>query len=108
MIWKRSGTSTFAKDFAAVGVKDSKGRSLRDFDLKTRIFKHPLSYLMYTESFDALPKDAKEQFYARLHEVLSGKDRSKDFEHLSSDDRVAVMEILRATKKDLPAIYGID
>ncbi len=47
------GSSSFAKEFAARGVRDSHGRSLRDFDLRTRTFRYPCSYLIYTESFDA-------------------------------------------------------
>ncbi len=48
--------SRFAKEFASHGVRDAKGRSLRDFDLRTRIFRYPCSYLIYTESFDSLPE----------------------------------------------------
>ncbi len=32
-----SGTSEFIKDFSARAIKDSKGRSLRDFDLSKRL-----------------------------------------------------------------------
>ncbi len=94
-----TGTSGFAKDFTARGPRDPAGRSLRDLDLKTRMFKYPCSYLIYSESFDALPKEARDRFFARLHEVLSGKDQSKDFEHLTPADRKAIAEILAATKK---------
>lgn len=99
------GTTAYAKEFAASGPRDEKGRSLRDFDLRTRMFKHPCSYLIYGEAFDALPKEAKEQFYKRLDEVLSGKDTSKEFAHLSEGDRQAIRSILVATKKDLPAAF---
>jgi hypothetical protein len=94
------GTSGFTKDFTARGPRDPAGRSLRDLDLKTRMFKYPCSYLIYSESFDALPKEARDRFFARLHEVLSGQDQSKDFEHLSPADRKAIAEILAGTKKD--------
>jgi hypothetical protein len=40
------GTNTFAADFAAQGPRDKKGRSLREFDLRRRMFKYPLSYLI--------------------------------------------------------------
>ena len=102
---KVEGTSAFAKEFATLGPKDGKGRSLRELDLRTRLFKHPLSYLIYGEAFEALPRTAKDQFYARLHEVLSGTDRSKEFEHLSDQDRAAIREILLATKKGLAASF---
>ena len=40
--------------------------ALREFDLKQRLFKYPCSYLIYTESFDALPPSVKERIYRRL------------------------------------------
>jgi hypothetical protein len=94
------GTSNFATEFAGRGPKDSKGRSLREFDLKTRLFRYPLSYLIYTSSFDGLPDAVKTYVNRRLREVLSGQDKSADFAHLSAADRSAILEILRETKKE--------
>jgi hypothetical protein len=37
--------------------------------------------------------------------VLTGKDDSKEFAHLSKADRKAVIGVLRGTKKDLPAYW---
>jgi hypothetical protein len=73
------GTSNFAAEFAAQGPRDSRGRSLRDFDLQTRLFRYPLSYLIYGKSFNALPAGVKTYVYRRLREILSGEDKSKDF-----------------------------
>ena len=95
-------SSAFAKEFATRGPRDSKGRSLRDFDLRTRIFRYPCSYLIYSESFDALPDPAREYVYHRLLEVLSGQDSSPDFARLTASDRQAVLEILFDTKPNLP------
>lgn len=94
--------SAFAREFAARGARDSKGRSLRDFDLHSRIFKYPCSYLIYSDSFDALPEPAKGYVYRRLLEVLSGRDQSADFVGLSAQVRRAILEILLATKASLP------
>ncbi len=96
------GTSEFAKEFAARGPKDKKGRSLRDFDLQTRLFKYRCSFLIYSEAFNALPPKLKENIYRRLWEILSGKDTKPDFKNLSPDDRRAILEILADTKTDLP------
>jgi len=96
------GSSSFAKDFAAKGPRDPKGRSLRDFDLRRRVFKYPCSYLIYSEAFDALPKPSKDFVYRRLLEILTGQDRCPEFARLSPDDRRAILEILIATKPDLP------
>ena len=100
------GSSSYRKEFEARGVRDAEGRSLRDFDLKTRIFRYPCSYLIYSASFDALPEPAKGYVYHRLLEVLSGEDKSGDFSRLSAEDRRAVLEILLATKPGLPAEWG--
>lgn len=97
---KVSGTSTFAADFARRGPRDHEGRSLRDFDLEQRLFRYPLSYLIYSESFDGLPGDVKAFVYQRLRSILTGADTSADFAHLSPEDRSAILSILHDTKPD--------
>jgi hypothetical protein len=97
-----AGNTSFTQDFAARGPFDSQGRSLRQFDLDRRIFKYPCSYLIYSETFDAIPQPAKEYIYRRLFEVLSGRDPSPEFSSLSQDDRRAILEILVETKSNLP------
>jgi hypothetical protein len=96
------GTSGFAEAFARRGPFDKQGRSLRDFDLRRRMFKYPCSYLIYSAAFDGLPAEVKDYVYRRLWEVLTGKDTGKDFAHLSTADRLAVREILLETKANLP------
>ncbi|WP_206241132.1 hypothetical protein [Novosphingobium terrae] len=95
--------SPFARSFAAQGLRDSQKRSLRDFDLSTRTFRYPCSYLIYSGAFDAIPEPAKGYVYHRLLEVLSGQDQSADFAHLSPGTRQAILQILLETKPGLPA-----
>ncbi len=92
------GVSTFTVTFPQRGPHDKLGRSLRDFDLQTRLFRHPLSYMIYSPIFDAMPVTARDRVYQRLYDVLSGKDQSPRFQHLSTEDRLAILEILRDTK----------
>ena len=94
------GVSGFTEEFARRGPRDSKGRSLRDFDLTTRLFKYPCSYLIYSPSFAALPKEVKDYVLHRMQEVLSGADQSGKFTHLSAADRRAISEILGETLPD--------
>jgi hypothetical protein len=96
------GSAAFVKEFESRGPTDSKGRSLRQLDLNTRLFKYQCSFLLYSEQFDALPIQIKEMIYKRLHEVLTGADKSAKFESLSATERKAILEILQQTKKDLP------
>jgi hypothetical protein len=99
------GVSTFTKSFPMRGPRDRHGRSLRDFDLNRRLFRYPLSYMIYSETFDSLPDAIRERVYQRLYDVLSGRDQSDKFKRLSAGDRQAVLEILRETKPGLPAYF---
>jgi hypothetical protein len=92
------GTSGFAEEFAKQGLRDSKGRSLRDFDLQTRMFRYPCSFMIYSETFDAMPAIVKDRLYRKLWEVVTSKD--------AGVDRTAILEIIRDTKKGLPAYWS--
>jgi hypothetical protein len=96
------GTSGFAEDFVRRGPRDGRGRSLRELDLRRRLFTYPCSYLIYSVAFDGLPGPVKDYVLQRLWDVLTGKDTSADFAHLSAADRQAIREILLATKAQLP------
>ena len=92
------GTAGFEDQFSARGPKDMQGRSLYQLDLTKHLLRHPCSYLIYSEAFDALPTEARAQVARRFEEILSGKDQSAPFAHLSSSERKAILEILAATK----------
>jgi hypothetical protein len=95
----------FAERFSADARKDRQGRSLREFDLETRLLKYPCSYMVYTDAFDSLPSGAKNAVYQRMWTILSGRDRAAKYSHLSASDRRAILAILRDTKKDLPDVF---
>lgn len=99
------GGAGFSEVFTSVGPRDSKGRSLREFDLRRRLFRYPCSYMIYTPAFDRLPQRAKDAVYTRLWEVLSGRDKAPRYRTLTLADRQAVVEILRDTKPQLPAFF---
>jgi len=96
------GTSGFTEEFPKQGPRDRKGRSLRDFDLKSRMFRYPCSFMIYSDAFEGMPSIVKGRLYRRLLDVLSGKDNSAKFSYLNPEDRQAILEIVRETKKGLP------
>lgn len=100
------GRSGFAEVFSARGPRDAKGRSLRDLDLQRRLLRYPCSYMIYTDAFDALLPAAKEAIYARMWAVLSGRLSEPRYRRLAASDRRAIVEILRDTKRDLPAYFS--
>ena len=96
--------SGFVERFSADGPRDAKGRSLHQLDLSRRLMRYPCSYLIYSAAFDGLPPVAKDAVYSRMWQILSGRDQDRRYTTaLSPDDRRAIVEILRETKKDLPA-----
>jgi len=64
------GTTSFADDFSQRGPRDHLGRSLRDFDLGTRLFKYPLSFLVYSDGVTSLPKPVRHEIYRQLDLAL--------------------------------------
>ena len=99
-----SGTSGFAEGFMARGPRDSKGRSLRELELKQRLMRYPCSYMIYSAAFDGLPDSARETVYRRMKRILSGEEREPRYAHVAPNG-AAVIEILRETKKNLPAWF---
>jgi hypothetical protein len=92
------GVSTFSETFPRRGLRDPQGRSLRDFDLKTRLFRYPLSYMIYSAAFDGMPDKVRERVYQRLYERLSSD---------SSETGKTILEIVRTTKKNLPDYWRL-
>lgn len=101
------GVSRYQQEFPQAGPRDSKGRSLRDFDLEQRLFKYPCSFLIYSESFDALPRPILDVVYRKLWDILTGKEEGEQYAHLSPEDRRAILEILIETKKGLPGYWKL-
>lgn len=93
-----AGTSRFSEEYAAAGPRDRKGRSLREFDLRRRLFRYPCSPLVYSAAFQNLPTLVRDRVNRRLVQVLSGEDQSPQFARLSAIDRQAIREILADTK----------
>jgi hypothetical protein len=92
------GNSGFDGWFQQQGTKDAQGRSLRDLDLQTRLFRYPLSYLVYTDSFNGLPDYARDYVFGRFATVLQGRDHSPTFAFMTDADRRDTLQILTATQ----------
>jgi len=100
-----SGDAQYVADFMASARRDSRGRSLRDLDLRTRMFRYPCSYLIYSEAFDQIPAVMREHLLQRLYDILTGHDADPQFAKLAASDRQAILEILRETKPNLPEYW---
>jgi hypothetical protein len=100
------GISTFRETFPKRGPRDRQGRSLRDFDLQTRLFRYPLSYTIYSPLFDALPDPVRDRVYRKLYDALTGRGSIK-LDRPSPAERRAIIEILADTKPELPPYWRL-
>jgi hypothetical protein len=99
------GNDGFDTAFANQGPRDRQGRSLRDFDLVTTLFRYPLSYMVYSQAFDQLPAPVKARLWRRLYDVLRGADPNPRYAHLNRQNAHAAIAIVAATKTGLPEFW---
>lgn len=89
-----SGDSGFAGEFQNRGLRDPQGRSLRDLDLRTRVFRYSCSFLIHSDAYKGLPKTVRRYVKSRLEEIVAGRDASSEFAHLDAGDRWAIRTVL--------------
>ncbi|MBI1314076.1 hypothetical protein GC176_22500 [bacterium] len=99
-------STRFTMVFSRRGPEDQQGRSLRTFNLQSRLFEYPCSYMIYSDAFATLEPALREQVYRRLWTILNADAGSDEFTHLSSEQRGTIHEIIRETKDDLPAVWN--
>ena len=94
------GDAAFKKDFLAKR-RAVQGGSLRDFDLRTRLFRFRCSYMIYSPEFAGLPPAMKQRIYLRLREALSTERPDKEFAYLPPVEKIAIRTILKSTLPDM-------
>ncbi len=96
------GDAAFQRDFAKRSNPTRSGVSLKDFDLRTRIFRYRCSYMIYSGMIEALPPAVGKAVTTALIDAL--RDGS-DGAHLPNDEKAAIRSILRETHqgcRDIP------
>jgi hypothetical protein len=96
-----SGGSGFREHFESLGPFDASGRSLRQLDLETRLFRYPLSYLIYSDGFNALPGRVRGAVHERLKAILAATPADDQFSTLTTSDRAAIAAVLAGTLPDV-------
>ena len=96
-----SSDSPYRHGFQQRGPRDRQGRSLRDFDGTQYLFMHPCSFLIYGETFAALPELAQVAVGRRLRELLLDqvdlREGGQPWPRPTPAERVTVAEILAET-----------
>jgi len=91
-----------SRHFQSRGRRTPEGLSLRDFDLKTRIFKHRCSYMVHSAAFQGMPKTLKDRVFHHMDLALRVKDPLPAYAFLPDTEKRAIRQILRHTLTGLP------
>ncbi len=94
------GDPAFQDAFTRRFPKSADGRSLADFQLNDRIFKHRCSYMVYSSTFDSLPPRIKSAVISRLRHILESDPSPENHPSIHSIERRKILSILSET---LPA-----
>ena len=97
-----AGEDEFKTDFASVRRIGQGGASLKDFDLRTRLFQHRCSYMIYSLAFQGLPPEMKQRVFTRLALALNTAKPDKDFAYLPTAEKQTIRGILKTTLPELP------
>jgi len=95
------GTSAFTETFSKRGPRDNHDRSLYQLDLQTRLFRYPLSYMIYSSSFKQLPPSTLQRIAQKLQQLLTADVNEKGLEHLTPKIKIALLDILKQTHPQL-------
>jgi hypothetical protein len=85
------GDPAFQKAFAARFPTTKDGKSLADFRLYGRIFKHRCSYMVYSDAFRDLPPSVKHRVFAKMRAALAGDDPEIDWLSPSEGKKIAAI-----------------
>ncbi len=96
-----AGDPVFRREFGS-NRRMVDGESLKDLDLKTRLFRNRCSYMVHTPLFAGMGPELKRRLQAGLGEAL-GPGGAGGFGHIPDDEKARIRKILRGTMDDLPA-----
>lgn len=96
------GTGGYVEQYKARGPFDAKGRTLRELDLQTRLFRWGVSPLVYSATFQNLPEPVKAELQQKMTAYLDGSIELPESATLSAEDRAVALSILRETLPDWP------
>jgi hypothetical protein len=92
-----TGDSAFKTDFLRNRKQAPDGTSLKDLDLRTHLFKHRCSYMLYSRVFTTLQPEFKKLVYARLSAAVAEVNPPREFNYLPITEKRAIRTIVGAT-----------
>lgn len=97
-----TGDPAYVTDFRANRRTVTGGYSLKDFDLKTRLFRYRCSYMIYSQHWTELDPAIKARCWSRLKALLHERDPGHAA-WLPANERDAIRKLLASTLTDAPS-----
>lgn len=91
------GGKAFREAYAAGARRTAAGLSLRDLELRGRLFARRCSPLIYSETFAVLPPPLRDLVLDRVREALESDDAKSRHAYLPASERRDILGILRET-----------
>jgi hypothetical protein len=94
-----AGDNEYREEFLRNRRTTKEGISLKDFELKTRLFKYRCSYMVYSPLFEGMPGPLKERVEHFLKQALDSTNPNPDYQYLPQEEKSAIRSILKTTLK---------
>lgn len=91
------GGEAFKMHFENFTSNNNFSKSLRILDLKKRIFKHPISFMICSDAYKGLPADVREKVQKKILMITSSDETIEGYEHLDVSNKKFIREILSST-----------
>jgi hypothetical protein len=95
------GHPEFRASFVESAVRTASGASLREVLARGQLFKLRCSYLIYSESFRALPAPLQSEVSRRLLAALESDSPDSRYAYLPRGERQEILRVLRETHPEL-------
>lgn len=97
------GDASFQDAFTRRFPKNRDGRSLADFQLNDRLFKHRCSYMIHSKAFKAMPVRVRSAVLSELHRILNSPPSPGNHPHITASERRKIVTILGETVPGWPS-----
>lgn len=97
------GDGVFQASFERNAPHTKEGRSLKDLQLLTRLFKYRCSYMIYGLTFQNLMPQLKTTVFQQLTAALNGQAKENRYDYLGEKERHHIQAILAETLPSAPA-----
>ena len=100
-----TGDKAFQKRFVLNAPKSAAGHTLKDLQLRDRIFAQRCSFLIYADMFLELPEALKTRIFERLQTALQSEAADNRYAYIPREEKQRIYDILLETHPDAKRLW---